>query len=267
MNDCWFKDIMLQRFQLDTYYDPTKLIIALSFTEGGALKEKYSVDEVCRIVRRYYVANLEIAKSNVNVAIRNVAKYGISDLKATVFLNIKMWEKEQQFGSISHDDHFIYLNVEDYSKEQALLTRKLCLTLFKKYYKRELLTIDNKRQLLELNDRKLEFGISDFKEYALEDFQYCPLSEETNIDHLYVSHIFFKDEGATDEEFLNPFNSILLGLNEWFDYVSGKFYFDENGRVVNISSKIVSEKMRISLSLISNERRNFIKKHYFAIKK
>ena len=58
-----------------------------------------------------------------------------------------------------------------------------------------------------------------------------------------------------------------LGLNEWFDYVSGKFYFNENGRVVNVSSKIVSGEMRISLSLINNERRDFIKKHYYAIQK
>ena len=267
MNDNWYKDIMLQRFQLDTYYDPTKLIIALSMTESGVLKERYTIDEICRLVRRYYVANQEIAKSNVNVAIRNVAKYGISDLKPAVLLNIKMWEKEQQFGSISHDDHFVYLNIDNYSDDQSALTRRLCLTLFKKYYKKDLVIIDAKKYLLALNDRKLEFGISDFKEYALEDFQYCPLSEETNIDHLYVSHIYFRDEGASEEDFLNPFNSILLGLNEWFDYVSGKFYFDENGRVVNVSSKIVSGKMRISLSLINNERRDFIKKHYYAIQK
>ena len=261
MNDNWYKDIMLQRFQLDTYYDPTKLLIAISLTEDGLLKEKYSLDYICRLVRRYYLANIEIAKSNVNVSIRNIAKYGISDIKATVLLNIKMWEKEQQFDSISHDDHFIYLNLEEYSESQSSLTRKLCFTLFKKYYKQDLKLIEKKTHLLTLNDRKLEFGCSDFKEYALEDFQYCPLSEETNIDNLFVSHIYFRDEGATDDDFLNPSNSILLSLNEWFDFVAGKFYFDENGRVVNICSKIVNNKMRISLSLINNERRTFIKKH------
>ena len=258
---------MIQRFQLDTYYDPTKLFLALSLTETGVLKEKYKIDDICRYIRRLYVANPDVAKANVNVSIRNVTKYGISDLKPTVLMSIRMWEKEQQFNSISHDDHFLYLTVDDYSADQAKLTRKLCSTLFKKYYKFDLFLTLSKKHLLNLNDRKLEFGCSDFKEYALEDFQYCPLSEETDIDKLFVSHIFFRDEGATDEDFLNPMNSLLLGLNEWFDYVAGKFYFDENGRVINKSSSIVSNKMRISLSLIDNERREFIKKHLESMKK
>ena len=265
MNDNWYKDIMIQRFQLDKYYDPTKLLFVLTLTETGVFEEKYKIDDICRYIRRYYVANPNVAHSNVNVSIRNVFKYGINDIKPVVLMNIKLWEKESQFGSVSHDDHFVYLSLDDYSNDQVLLTRKLCFTLFKKYYKENLVPIDNKAYLLRLNDRKLEFGCSDYKEYALEDFQYCPLSEETDIDKLFVTHIFFRDEGATDEDFLNPTNSLLLGLNEWFDYVSGKFYFDENGRVINKSSSIVSSKMRISLSLIDNERRLFIKKHLESI--
>ena len=112
MNDNWYKDIMIQRFQLDTYYDPTKLFLALSLTETGVLKEKYKIDDICRYIRRLYVANPDVAKANVNVSIRNVTKYGISDLKPTVLMSIRMWEKEQQFNSISHDDHFLYLTVD-----------------------------------------------------------------------------------------------------------------------------------------------------------
>ena len=60
---------MCQKYQFDNYFDPTKLFVALSFTECGSLKSRYSIKEIAQYVYRYYIANPDIAKHNFNIII------------------------------------------------------------------------------------------------------------------------------------------------------------------------------------------------------
>ncbi len=268
MNDKWYKYIMLQRYQCDNFYDPTKLFIILSFTESNVLKEKYTIKEIAKYVYRYYISNIEIAKHNFNIIVRNINKYGIEDLIPVVISSINQWIREQKNNSITLFDNYIKLNLESYDSETLKLTRTIAKTLFQKYYKTQLKELTDYSNVLLLNDYDINtFGKSELKQLIFEDIQYCPLSEETNVDNLYVVHLFSKEDGANDLEFLNKDNLMLLSENVAKDYINKKFYFDEFGRVVNISSENVSNKMRLSINLMTNERKNFIIRHNTLIEK
>ena len=262
MNDKWYKDIMIQKYQCDNFYDPTKLFIILSFTENNILKEKYTIKEIAKYVYRYYISNMEIAKHNFNIIVRNINKYGIEDLMPTIISSINEWIREQKNDSIILFDNYIKLNLESYDFETLKLTRTIAKTLFQKYYKTQLNELTDYSQALLLNDYDLNtFGKSILKQLIFEDIQYCPLSEEINTNNLYVIHLFSKEDGANDLEFLNKDNLMLLSKDMANDYINKKFYFDEFGRVINISSQNVNNKMRLSINLMTNERKNFIIRH------
>ena len=268
MNDKWYKDIMSQRYQCDNFYDPTKLFIILSFTENNVLKEKYTIKEITKFVYRYYISNMDIAKHNFNIIVRNINKYGINDLIPIVISSINQWIREQKNDSISMFDTYIKLNLESYDEEALKLTRTIAKTLFQKYYKTNLNEIPDYSEVLLMNDIDLDtFGKSNIKQLIFEDIQYCPLSEETNTENLYVVHLFTKEDGANDMEFLNKENLMLFSKNIALDYNNKRFYFDEFGRVININSDEVNNKMRLSINLMSSERKNFIIRHNQSIKK
>lgn len=77
MNENWYKDIMAQKYQYDNYFDPTKLFIALAFIETGKIKQRYPIKEIAQYVYRYYIANLDIARHNFNIVVRNIKNMGL----------------------------------------------------------------------------------------------------------------------------------------------------------------------------------------------
>lgn len=262
MNDKWYKDIMVQKYQCDNFFDPTKLFIILSFTESNVLKEKYTLKEITKYVYRYYISNMDIAKHNFNIIVRNINKYGIDDLLPVVVSSINQWIREQKNNSIVLFDTYVKLNLDSYDLDTLKLTRTISKTLFQKYYKTQLNELPDYSETLTLNDSDLEtFGNSSLKQLIFEDIQYCPLTEETNIKELYVVHLFSKEDGANDLELLNKDNLMLFSRNIANDYINKKFYFDEFGRVINISSENVNNKMRLSINLMTDERKNFILRH------
>jgi len=262
MNDKWYKDIMVQKYQCDNFYDPTKLFIILSFTESNVLKEKYTIKEITKYVYRYYISNMDIARHNFNIIVRNINKYGIDDLLPVVISSINQWIREQKNDSIVLVDTYVKLCLDSYDEDTLKLTRTIAKTLFQKYYKTQLNELPNYSDVLNMNDYDLEtFGKSSLKQLIFEDIQYCPLTEETNIDELFVVHLFSKEDGANELEFLNKDNLMIFSKSVANDYINKKFYFDEFGRVVNISSENVNNKMRLSINLMTNERKNFILRH------
>lgn len=263
MNEKWYKDIMTQKYQYDNYFDPTKLFIALAFTESGELKQKYPIKEIAQYVYRYYIANLDIARHNFNIVVRNIEKYGIADIIPFVVSTVNQWIKEQRYNSLSIKDSFIFLNIDEYDSETVMLTKKTCEALFQKYYKTKLNRIIDYSFAAELDDRNLEvFGKSDLRHLIFEDMQYCPLTEVTDEKNLYVVHILPKIESSDKNDLVNKNNLILLSKDMASEYIQGLFYFDEFGRVVNNGSKIVSRRMRLGINLITEERKKYIQRHF-----
>lgn len=263
MNDKLIKDIMIQKYQFNNFYDPTKLFIILALLEEGSFYKSYSIYDISKYVYRYYISNIEITKYNFNSVVRNIRKYGVEDIVPLVSSTIKQWIKEQKYNSINILNDQIFLNIDDYSNKAVSTVKTVCKTLFFKYYKVQLKPIKNYKEILEIDDTKIDkIGISSIKELVFEDMQYCPLCEETDPNKLFVTHILLNSETDNAEDGINKDNLLLLCENEFEDYIKGLFYFDELGRVINNGSKCVNNKMRLSQKILNSERKMFIKRHY-----
>ena len=263
MNGRFIKDIMIQKYQYNNFYDPTKLFIILALLEEDVFYERYSIYDISKYVYRYYISNIEIAKYNFSSVIRNIDKYGIDDIVPIVVSTIIQWIKEQKYDSIRYSNEQVILNIEDYSSKYVNQIRTVCKTLFLKYYKAQLKPIKNYSELIDINDKEIEqIGKSELKELIFEDMQYCPLCEETDKTKLFVSHILFNEETDNPSDSINKNNLIIFCENEFYDYINGLFYFDEFGKVINNGSKIVNNKMRLSQKFLNEERKEYIKKHY-----
>lgn len=268
MNENWYKDIMAQKYQYDNYFDPTKLFVALAFTESGELKQRYPIKEIAQYVYRYYIANLDIARHNFNIVVRNIEKYGVDDIYSFIVSTVNQWIKEQKYNSLSINDTFVFLNLDEYDDKTVLLTRKTCEALFQKYYKTKLNKITDYSYIAELDDSNLEiFGKSNIRYLIFEDMQYCPLTEITDEKELYVVHILPKIESAEKSDLINKDNLLLLSKEMALEYIQGLFYFDEFGRVVSNGSKIASRRMRLSISLITEGRKEYIQRHFENMKR
>ena len=266
MNDNWYKDIMTQKFQFDNYYDPTKLFIVLAMTECGILKQKYHIKEIAQYVYRLYVANLDISSKNFNIIIRNIGKYGIEDICPFIANVISQWVKEQKYNSLVFNNDVVTLNIEDYTESSLMMTRKICLALFQKYYKKALNKIEDYNFVAEMDDTNLdEFGKCSIKKLIFEDIQYCPFTEITDQNQLYAVHILSKKETENLNDLIDKDNLLIMSRDYAQEYIEGKFCFDEFGRVININSNIVNKRMRLSIHLMTNKRKEYIKKHYLKL--
>ena len=267
MNNKWFQDIMIQKYQLDNYYDPTKILILMAITESGELKERYSISEISKIVYRYYISNIDVAKHNFNITIRNIYKYGVSDIIPVVESSLNQWIKEQKNSSILLSNNFIKLTLDKYDKKTLDLTRKMAKTLFKKYYKVELIKINDYSETINKDDLTIyTLAKSNIKNLIFEDIQFCPITEEIDREKLFVVHLYTKKEGANELDLTSKDNLMLFSEEIALDYVGNKFYFDEFGKVINISSKFVNSKMKLGINYMTNERKKYILKHLQSIK-
>lgn len=262
MNENWFKDIMVQKYQCDNYYDPTKLFLVLALTEENKLKQRYTIKEISQYIYRYYVANDEIATHNFNITVRNIKKYGINDIISFVEASIKQWIKEQKYNSILLQDSIVILNLEQYDQFTLQLSRTMAATLFQKYYKANIKYIDKYNDLLALNDLDVSsFGMSRLKRKIFEDVQYCPITEETKYENLCVVHILPFCESKNKDDMLDKDNMMLFSKEIAKEYNEKLFFIDVFGRVINNGSLIVNNKMRISMNLMNEKRREYVKRH------
>ena len=266
MNNNWFKDIMVQKYQCDNYFDPTKLFILMAITEEGVLKKSYSINEISKYVYRYYVSNEEVAKRNFNIIIRNIKKYGIEDIVSVVKSALSQWNREQINNSLIIYDTYISLNMDEYDSKTVSLTRTMTETLFQKYYKTKLKPILDYNSISNYDDSNIyAFNQSLAKTLILEDIQYCPITEETNLENLYAVHIYNKEDGASEEELSSKENIILLSESIANEYLDKKFIFDAFGKIINITSRLEKDNMRLIMNLINDNRTELIIKHNLMI--
>lgn len=259
---------MLQNYQLDNYYDPTKIFCILSFIREYEIKKICTLREISEFVYRYFISNIEIAKNNLNFVIRNISKYGIDDIVPHVLSSLRNWIREQKNDSISISGDFVTINLDNYGMDAAETIKIVCNTLYRKYYKRVLVAITDYSKFSLINDRNVEeFGKSELMKLIFEDLQYCPLCEETKQDNLYVVHILFNDESDDITTSYDKNNLLLMCEQEATDYVNGRFYFNEFGRVINKGSFLVDKSMRLSQKILTKERKVYLRKHLDAMEK
>ena len=258
MNEKWFKDIMIQKYPADIYCDPTKLFLILSFVKDNSILEKVSIFEVCESVYRYYLFNKQVRINNINPVIRNIEKYGIEDIENHIKLSIMQFIKEQKYDSIAFDSNYVYSFMDNRDEKSTQLTIKMIHMLFEKYYKIKLENIPSLEFIKYMDDsNKNIFGNSLLKQFVLEDIQYCPLSEETDVNKLFVAHIIKSNETEDLNILTDKNNAILLESQLWEDYVNNKFYINEFGKVINICSTLVNNKMRLPMKFLNKRKKYF----------
>lgn len=193
-------------------------------------------------------------------------KYGIEDIRPIIIATINQWMREQVNGSFSIDKDYLYWHLESYDEVTREMTRKMCDMLYSKYYKKKLNPIVSLKHIADLNDRDMEcFGKSELKQRVMEDYQYCPICEETDVENLRVVHILPSWETDNKTDLCDENNAILMCKEECLDYINGLFCFDELGRVINNGSKLVNNHMRLSIKILSEERKKYIIRHKKAL--
>lgn len=262
MNEKWYKDLLVQKFQFDAFYDPTKLLIVCSLLNDGVAKKTYTLNEITTSIYRYYVANPDVARHNINIVIRNIHKYGISDIIPHTVAAINQWMREQTYGSFSFAGQVLYWNLESYDNDVVNRTKQLVNMLFQKYYKIKLNEWNDLTHVSYINDADIEaFGNCALKQRLLEEYQYCPFCEEIDISKLRVVHIVSSSEGITEEEARDSNNTLLMCKDAAMDYMNRLFYIDRFGRVHNTGSLLVSNNMRLGIKLLTNARKEYLERH------
>jgi len=266
MLKCFIEDIMSQIFLISNgYYNPTRIVILFSIINLEHKENKILKSEIVDYIYRYYIVNKDLAKHNPNLAIRQIGKYGINEFYDILDLELKDWDNYSKNHIIKYDSNYIYMDLDlsDSSiKDNLTIIGNM---LFEKYFNKEFippLTIEEK----ELdNDFDIEaFGKGKYKFLALQDIQYCPLCEETNLDNLYVVHIL-PSKLCNYIEKKDKNNSMIFCKTHAIDYINKKFYFAENGFIKNISSNNVSSKMHLELN-VRKKRQPYILKYLQYIK-
>lgn len=260
MNDLWIKDIMTQKF-LNS--DITRLLMVRGMICDGALKAVCRKSDVMEYVYRVYTDCEDIRRVNPDSRIRNIKRYGISDVKDILDTAISEWKSYANNNCLLDDDRFIYIQGVDNEYEMGKYTQQVVTMLSKKYFELELgepLVIDV--DICREDGDLVGFGKSIYRNRVFEDVQYCPLCEEVDTEQLYVVHITPSKYGLSDDEIVDKNNGLIMCKEHAEEYLAGKFCFRENGFVKNISSETVTEKMHLAISIKTRRRRAYLKRYF-----
>lgn len=257
--DKFLQDIHSQRFYNGTLINPTRFFMMAALLKGGTLKRKYSKREIETIIYRYFADNPIISARHPRLEIRNIAKYGIAIIKDELKSALTTWEEEATGKFLHADLTTIYLDIDentDYSADVDYLWMVI-EELFKKTYRLDFPTI---LPIEGLDSDVCTFGQGAYRNHLMEEVQYCVCCDEYNLKKLHAVHILADHLSDEEESRESISNGLLLCYEHAQEYLHGRFYFDENGRVVNISSSLVHKNMRLSQKLLTEERKYYLKK-------
>ena len=255
--DKLLQDIHAQRFYNGTLINPTRFFVIAAMLHSGTLLKKYAKREVETTVYRYYADNPAIALRHPRPEIRNIVQYGISVVKEELKLALETWQQEAPQGVLTTDLTSIYLPIDentDYRADADYLWMVL-EELFKKTYHMDF------PQLLPIEGADTDlvsFGQGAYRNHLMEEIQYCVCCDEYSIKKLYAIHIlpdaYSKDTFSRE----TISNGLLMCYEHAQEYLHGRFYFDAKGRIVNVSSSLVHKHMRLSQTLLTEERKAYL---------
>lgn len=250
---------MNQQFTVGTFTNPSRLIMITFFIKNGSLNNRYRRLDVLEFIYRTYIDNPEVASRNSNIMIRNIGKYGLSDISGVLEEALYEWKADAPNDILSYDSKWIYLDVD--ITEQGLVSsiKTVINMLYKKYFKCDILFPQELSYDILSKDTNLdEFGKSVYRNRVLEDMQYCPLCEETLLSNLFAVHIVPSNKCKDSEDLSTKDNGILMCREHAEAYLSGEFSFNDLGFVCNCSSSVANEKMHLSFAIRSSGRKKYL---------
>lgn len=266
MKKKWIQDVMSQHFSLGTFLNPGRLIIVTGIM-SRPLEKRISKKCIIEFFYRTYSDNLEMAIRNPNIMIRNLENYGLKDIALLVDEALLEWCSDAVNSILTYDNNWIYLNLDISDESIVSSTMQVVQMMYKKYFNSSVLYPMEIQNDDVDNDFDLDkFGCGIYKRRLLEDMQYCPICEETRHDKLVAVHIIPNDENEDMESRKFKENGLLMCRQHASEYNNGEFYFNEAGFVKNISSKTVDERMHLSFSVGTRQRKEFLKKRCCILK-
>lgn len=260
MNEAWIKDIMTQKF-LNS--DLSRLLMLRAFTAEETICDIYRKARILEYMYRIYSDYPETRSINPDARIRNIHRYGISDVKYILDKALEEWKGYAANEILVFDDRYIYLkDVGEDKKELGKITRQVCDMLATKYFSihlQEPMKLDE-NECAQDTDTEI-FGVGLYRNRVFEDIQYCPLCEEVQIEKLRAVHILPARFCESSVEYLDKNNGMIFCKEHAEDYISGKFLFNEMGFVSNINSSIVDDKMHLAIHVKKRQRREYIIKY------
>ncbi len=254
--DRLLKDIHSQRFYNGTLINPTRFFVLATIFKAGQLYKKYSKREIETAIYRYYTDNPAIASRHPRIEIRNLPKHGISVIKEELKSALDTWSEESTEGILHSDFMHIYLDIDDsdYTADAEYLWMVI-EELFKKTYHIEFPAL----QPIFGDDTDLDvFGRGAYRNYVMEEIQYCVCCDEYDSKRLYAVHIL-PDELSEDPLSRKKIaNGLIMCYEHAQEYLHKRFYFNSSGRIVNLSSSLVHKNMRLSQRLLTDERTHYL---------
>lgn len=260
MDQKLFEDIMNQTYNEDICYNPSKLLLVRFISENVCRTLLYKKREFQEYLYRIYIDNPTIAKKHPSYIVRNIEKYGVSDLVDLVEDTLESWCRDAKNSIIivGQSNFAVQVQAEDAEDIAKNLTR-LSMMLYRKVYGESIPGI--RKDIPEDDDHDINiFGKGIFRNRVLEDMQYCPICEDINTQNLVAVHIVENCMGTSQEDKANKANGLIFCRKHAIDYIERKFEFNELGFVCNISSEDIEEGMHLSFAIRSSERKEYLKR-------
>lgn len=260
-SNVWYQEIMTQKFSAFPNKNLIKLIIVYSLLNNGKLNGKTLKNETLEYIYRFYIDNTEEAKYNPSLLIRNIHKYGLDDIIPVLDEALFSWKDDFPDGCLNYDKNYIYLDIENVDSDPTLftMTKKILDMLYTKYAKEEFDYNPNFNNDSDFNSDDLSiFGSSRFRNRCLEDIQYCPLCEESDLSKLLAVRILDKSK-CSNGDLTDKNNGIILCENHAKLYKEKKFKFNARGYlIINENNDLLDYRMHLSQKVLNEKRREYI---------
>lgn len=234
-----------------------------AMVKDGKLYGAYKKSDIMEYIYRVYSDHEYIREIHPDARIRNINRYGISDIRYILEDALHEWQENATNNTLLCDERYIYIkDVNESGEELAKFTLQLSNMLLKKYFSIDVKDPVYLQPSVCVDDGDIEvFGKSLYRNRVFEDVQYCPLCEEIDTNMLRVVHILPSRYCESDAELLDKNNGMIMCLEHAEDYLNGRFWFEENGFVYNKDSDIVNEKMHLAIQIKNRKRREFISRY------
>lgn len=248
METAFYQDIMLQKFNVGTFYNPTRFLMLYVMIKDGSFKRKYPLCDLVSLLFNAYCDNPHISLHHPNVQIRKVPFFGKDTIKNDLMEAISDWYKYAKSDTIQWDGYNVLFNLDDSQGVIARQTERILNVLFKKHFNATYLGITKLNLSLLQNDTDLNiFGISKFRERVFADMQYCPICDDCNIENLYAVHVLPAALCSIEEQLEDVNNGILMCKKHAEMYLNKEFYFDHRGKVVSKDIELNGTHLPIAL--------------------
>lgn len=255
--DNFLQDIHCQQFYDGTLINPSRFFLIAALLQENKLKRIYSKREIETVIYRYYADNPSLASRHPRVEIRNIIKYGISIIKEELCAALEIWQKEASKNFLIGDLNNIYIDIDDtmdYSADIDYLWMVLD-ELFKKTYHIKFPCIPP----IEGIDTDITiFGKGIYRNHLMEEMQYCVCCDEYDSNKLTAIHIVPDDITKNKNDRESIANGLLMCNEHAQEYLHKRFYFNDNGKIINLSSSLVHSNMRLGRGLLTEKRKHYL---------